>query len=903
MVVRLFVGGLPRDISAADLRSRFSPFGKVEAIEIVPQKQEEASVTITPSGGATATCRGFAYVELEPKDDISVHKCLSVYNHSKWRGNVLRVELAKPSYLARLHVEWQEQVLQEEQQLRRLQQREQEQQPGPANWFAAAPAAKTTVTKAAAPPVRVSPPAVSAASLAAAAAAAEAAAAKRAKAAARSSRPVGPVPPPAPADLSQPLQLANPLSRHRPIQVDLAQPAQPPRRSFPAVPSLPLSRLDWQRDDDFNEPLGQLEEKEGSGSGSEGCGSECEGPGEEEPALLLNIEQEAPPRKRSRTDNQPQAGRRSQAAAGVPGKAVSAAPPSVLYHLNRVLAQPMRPYVPPAPGGGVALAGSGGHGGGGGGGEGRAGVAAAAAAPSHGGAGVGAAVPPPQHPAFRQLQSGPVDEGAEEEEDEEEGAAMRDGAPLAKAAKAATTAPVASPAAAAAPVPPRREVRGEVLSMFKVLKAIDSESRKLSAQEAAGRLAAAKLAEQGQQGRGRSDKARGSGRAGEAARVPDKGQLPAAAMALATAGGREEVDGDDGAVVDFMDGEEGEAAWEAGGAGAGAGGGQRQRQELMQQLDRFGDSDDDEEEGGGAGGASRPGGRAGGGRGPAKGEVPRLTANAPAVGGSTPRGAAGRATPLGGQAARQQQHTKLQDTAAAAATATATAAASGSRPSPAAAKADKTASAADAAKPRRAICPPAAAAAPTKTGLAATGKTLTSPRADSRTAAAAAAPVPHNIPTELTAVAEGPQGAGRSAPTAGRKAGCEDAAAPRTAKRAAGPAVALSGQEGSRSAGAGEPAVARPRPAKRARSLAGGAEDKGGMGLSPQPRRASCGDMPLVPLGPQRGERRSGGPGSSGGVGGSGRPVRSSKSELLARFGGDSDSDGQEVFRDVDDSD
>ncbi len=75
MGVRLFVGGLPSDISAADLSSRFSPFGKVSSVEIIPSKENDLSGTQKALSGrgapqslpAPAPCRGFAYVEFEPK--------------------------------------------------------------------------------------------------------------------------------------------------------------------------------------------------------------------------------------------------------------------------------------------------------------------------------------------------------------------------------------------------------------------------------------------------------------------------------------------------------------------------------------------------------------------------------------------------------------------------------------------------------------------------------------------------------------------------------------------------------------------------------------------------------------------------------------------------------------------
>ncbi|CAG9462627.1 unnamed protein product [Pedinophyceae sp. YPF-701] len=97
-MVRLFVGGLREDVTAEMLASRFKPFGVVGHIEIVPQTDQD--------GRATSRCKGFGYVELEPADDKSLAKCISLYHNSKWRGATLRVEPAKPSYLDKYGVTW-----------------------------------------------------------------------------------------------------------------------------------------------------------------------------------------------------------------------------------------------------------------------------------------------------------------------------------------------------------------------------------------------------------------------------------------------------------------------------------------------------------------------------------------------------------------------------------------------------------------------------------------------------------------------------------------------------------------------------------------------------------------------------------------------------------------------------
>lgn len=79
-MVRLFVGGLPPGITQDEVRGRFVSFGAVSSCEVIPAK------------GAPVTqpqqCRGFAYVDLDPKDDAALHKCLSLvrnFTHSAGR--------------------------------------------------------------------------------------------------------------------------------------------------------------------------------------------------------------------------------------------------------------------------------------------------------------------------------------------------------------------------------------------------------------------------------------------------------------------------------------------------------------------------------------------------------------------------------------------------------------------------------------------------------------------------------------------------------------------------------------------------------------------------------------------------------------------------------------------------
>lgn len=73
--VRLFVGGLPTAVTAQQLTGRFTSFGSVSDVAIVPSKF---------SGGASV-CRGFAYVSFTPKDGMALQRCLSLVSVARLR--------------------------------------------------------------------------------------------------------------------------------------------------------------------------------------------------------------------------------------------------------------------------------------------------------------------------------------------------------------------------------------------------------------------------------------------------------------------------------------------------------------------------------------------------------------------------------------------------------------------------------------------------------------------------------------------------------------------------------------------------------------------------------------------------------------------------------------------------
>ena len=75
-MVRLFVGGIPPNVSSVELEQRFATFGIVLSCKYAaPKPQGSPEFPPIP--------RGFAHVELEPKDDAAVAKCLSMVGQAR----------------------------------------------------------------------------------------------------------------------------------------------------------------------------------------------------------------------------------------------------------------------------------------------------------------------------------------------------------------------------------------------------------------------------------------------------------------------------------------------------------------------------------------------------------------------------------------------------------------------------------------------------------------------------------------------------------------------------------------------------------------------------------------------------------------------------------------------------
>lgn len=101
--VRAFVGGVPADATADELRERFARFlGPAVRLELA----------LAPSKAPwrkDGEHRGAAFVTLVGAGALeSREKLVKTFNRTKWRGCVLKVEPARPHYLDRLKAEWQE---------------------------------------------------------------------------------------------------------------------------------------------------------------------------------------------------------------------------------------------------------------------------------------------------------------------------------------------------------------------------------------------------------------------------------------------------------------------------------------------------------------------------------------------------------------------------------------------------------------------------------------------------------------------------------------------------------------------------------------------------------------------------------------------------------------------------
>ncbi len=79
--MKIFVGGLPSDVSEDDLRAAFERFGAVESVALIRER-------------VTGELRGFAFVEMADPDDAG--SAIAGLNGKVLRGRALRVNEARP---------------------------------------------------------------------------------------------------------------------------------------------------------------------------------------------------------------------------------------------------------------------------------------------------------------------------------------------------------------------------------------------------------------------------------------------------------------------------------------------------------------------------------------------------------------------------------------------------------------------------------------------------------------------------------------------------------------------------------------------------------------------------------------------------------------------------------------
>ncbi|KAG1705550.1 hypothetical protein DVH05_003238 [Phytophthora capsici] len=107
--VRVYVGGLPADAKNQELRERFGRFVSnatdCQLTDVVLPKPKPMGTFVPPPGSS----RGFAYLMLEGADAATQsEKLQKTFNRTKWRGSVLKVQLAKPHFELKLQQEWEE---------------------------------------------------------------------------------------------------------------------------------------------------------------------------------------------------------------------------------------------------------------------------------------------------------------------------------------------------------------------------------------------------------------------------------------------------------------------------------------------------------------------------------------------------------------------------------------------------------------------------------------------------------------------------------------------------------------------------------------------------------------------------------------------------------------------------
>eukprot|EP00163_Fabomonas_tropica_P001764 TRINITY_DN1130_c0_g1_i13.p1 TRINITY_DN1130_c0_g1~~TRINITY_DN1130_c0_g1_i13.p1 ORF type:complete len:903 (+),score=260.16 TRINITY_DN1130_c0_g1_i13:118-2826(+) len=111
--LRLFVTGYPPDTTKEKIEALFARVGRVEDVEMPTVNAD----LIRQDKAWRGISRGYAFVSVKPKDDEE--KCIKTYNGTKWAGNILTVERAKPQAQEKIKLE-KEALVREEQELQEL---------------------------------------------------------------------------------------------------------------------------------------------------------------------------------------------------------------------------------------------------------------------------------------------------------------------------------------------------------------------------------------------------------------------------------------------------------------------------------------------------------------------------------------------------------------------------------------------------------------------------------------------------------------------------------------------------------------------------------------------------------------------------------------------------------------
>lgn len=108
MTRRVYIGGLPDDITNEGLFERFSKYGQISSVEIAQS-----------SNADQVSCRGFAHLTIEGTDS-SWNKLRSTFNGSLWKGKKVRIENSHVDFRQKLENEKQAAIQTEQELVRKI---------------------------------------------------------------------------------------------------------------------------------------------------------------------------------------------------------------------------------------------------------------------------------------------------------------------------------------------------------------------------------------------------------------------------------------------------------------------------------------------------------------------------------------------------------------------------------------------------------------------------------------------------------------------------------------------------------------------------------------------------------------------------------------------------------------